>query len=131
MAAERDEEVLDNNAIPNGELIVAPKPLRDKQGRLLPGAVLNPRGRRNDQVARLSDVLRHVTPSDVWRVFTALHEKALDGDVRAAELYLAYCLGKPIQRNEFSGTDGVPFVLTIVPRLEPPPTTIIDPDDEH
>jgi hypothetical protein len=127
MAAERDEEE-------SGLIVSSPAKVvtRDAHGRLLPGSVNNPSGRANDAVKYLRDVLKRVTPDDVWGVFKALHERALDGDVRAAELYLSYILGKPVQRNEFSGTDGVPFVLTVVPRLDPPPTTtVIDPDDEH
>jgi hypothetical protein len=127
MAAERDNQE-------ESGLIVSPPAkvvTRDAHGRLLPGSVNNPSGRANDAVKYLRDVLKRVTPDDVWGVFKALHERALDGDVRAAELYLSYILGKPVQRNEFSGTDGVPFVLTVVPRLDPPPPTIIDPDDEH
>ena len=132
MAAERDNEENERDRA----LTVAPAApvvLRDAHGRLLPGSNNNPRGRSNDAVRRLTDVLKTVTADQVQAVFMAMYRKAVDDqDVRAAELWLGYVLGKPVQRNEFSGTDGVPFVLTVVPRLDPPPTpTIIDPDDEH
>lgn len=38
----------------------------------------------------------------------ALLMKALQGDVRAAELVLAYAIGKPVDKLELSGVDGGP-----------------------
>lgn len=81
---------------------------RDDHGRLKPGAILNPGGRRNDSIARLRAALKDVSTRDVVQVFHMLRDKALDEhDVRAAELWLSYAVGKPLQETELSLAEGV------------------------
>lgn len=49
------------------------------------------------------------------QVFAMLHEKAIkDKDVKAAQLYLAYLLGKPTQHFEIENKD-IPFFPDIPP----------------
>lgn len=89
---------------------------RDAKGRLRKGSVLNPTGRGAAAEARLNAALRSVGNDDVIAVFDKLHAKALRGDVRAAELWLSYVVGKPVQKSEVSGEDGREIVFTIVRR---------------
>ena len=89
---------------------------RDAKGRLRKGSVLNPTGRGAAAEARLNAALRSVGNDDVIAVFDKLHAKALRGDVRAAELWLSYVVGKPVQKSEVTGEDGREIVFTIVRR---------------
>lgn len=75
----------------------------------------NPKGRPPlpDIREALAEVLAEPvagTPS-LYAVLRALRDRAIAGDVRAAEVLLDRCYGKPTQRTDVT-TDGAPLRLT-------------------
>lgn len=90
-----------------------PKPAgRDDGGRFAAGnkfARGNPFSRRLGEMR--SALLKSATPEKVQALGDKLHELALGGDLQAAQLWLTYCVGKPVAAVDPDRLDLEEFAL--------------------
>ena len=78
-------------------LAPAPNGCRAGNGRFLPGNPGGPGSPYNRQVAHLRAALYEaLSREDIWAVTRKMRDRALDGDVAAAKLLLAYTIGRPL-----------------------------------
>lgn len=71
----------------------------------------NPGGRPSEARQELSALLdKRFTPTKRAKVLDKLIEDAIAGQHDARVLLLAYAYGKPVERRELTGADGVPFI---------------------
>jgi len=103
-----------------------------------PGQSGNPSGRPKDQARLLAAALRTVSEEDVTAIFRSLIRMATAKrpSVKAAEVVLAYTLGKPTQTVELGAGDSAALSFVIVRRDDP--TQLVDgsarllpPDNDH
>ena len=99
---------------------------RDNNGRFTKGhafSVGNNGGRkkRTDEEKFMRVLFRVVDEDRLGRILEKLATCAEGGESWACTLLLAYYAGKPVERQELSGTDGGPLALVV--RYENPPNT--------
>ena len=93
-----------------------------------PGESGNPSGRPKDQARLLGAALRTVSEEDVEAIFRSLIRMATGKrpSVKAAEVVLAYTLGKPTQTVDLQAGDGAALSFVIVRRDDAPPSLPAD-----
>lgn len=104
-----------------------------------PGQSGNPSGRPKDQARLLAAALRTVSERDVEDIFRSLIRMATGKrpSVKAAEVVLAYTLGKPTQTVELGAGDSSALSFVIVRRDDPAQLVdgssrlLPDPDSDH
>ena len=74
---------------------------RGEHGRLLKGSQLNPNGRppKSHEEKVLAAVSRGCSPKDIQAIMEVLVKKALNGNIQASKIVLAYAIGMPIQKT--------------------------------
>ena len=88
-------------------------PKRDKQGRFVKGHSGNPGGRpRRAQEEEIKAALEKAVPEST--VLAQLAAAIQRRESWAISLYLAYKWGQPVKRQEVSGEDGGPILITSV-----------------
>ncbi|MEP7286959.1 MAG: DUF5681 domain-containing protein [Chloroflexota bacterium] len=72
---------------------------RDGKGRFVKGVSGNPAGRPtlSAETPRIEGIAAACTAEDVAKVLEKMRALALAGNVKAATIYLAYAVGKPVQ----------------------------------
>jgi hypothetical protein len=90
--------------LPSGGSTAARSDGRDANGRWLPGASANPRG-RPVVMAELKKLAREQTPLGFWRLVKILEDDDQPGSVhvQAVQLLWSYGYGKPVQQVELGG----------------------------
>ena len=72
----------------------------------------NPNGRPKDELREIKTVIADLLKQQknnqqlVDGLMTVVVNKALKGDLKAVDMLLSYCYGKPTQRTEITGADG-------------------------
>jgi len=105
-----------------------------KANQWAPGQSGNPGGRPKDQAKLMAAALRTVSEEDVTAIFRSLIRMATGKrpSVKAAEVVLAYTLGKPTQTVDLQAGDGAALSFVIVrrddPALSPPADDAVDGD---
>jgi hypothetical protein len=75
------------------------------------GQTGNPNGRPKDELREIKTVIADLLKQQnnqqlVDGLMTVVVNKALKGDLKAVDMLLSYCYGKPTQRTEITGADG-------------------------
>lgn len=93
-----------------------------------PGQSGNPGGRSKDQARLMAAALRTVSEEDVTAIFRSLIRMATSKrpSVKAAEVVLAYTLGKPTQTVDLQAGDSAALSFVIVRRDDAPPALPAD-----
>ncbi len=76
------------------------------------GQTGNPNGRPKNDLREIKTVIADLLKKEknnqqlVDGLMTVVVNKALKGDLKAVDMLLSYCYGKPTQRTEITGADG-------------------------
>lgn len=81
----------------------------DQVGKLVPRKPGRPKGSRNRRTVLGSEHLSSLTPKAKRRLAEIVQKGEPELAMKAAELILAYCYGRPVQAGEISGPDGGPI----------------------
>lgn len=80
--------------------------VRDNRGRFLKGVSGNPGGRPKPPVPVEMLIDKTISETDWQDIITKLMAMAKHGNIRAIEILLDRRFGKPIQKQELTGSDG-------------------------
>ena len=87
---------------------------RDENGRFVKGHEgMGGRKPKSHEEKVLAAVNRACSPSDIQAIMESLIRKALNGNIQAAKVVLAYAIGMPIQKTDIT-TGGKEITLTVV-----------------
>ena len=83
--------------------------VRDNHGRFVKGNSGNPGGKKK-AMFNLEDTIDQCFSEKDWiTAFNAMKPRFLRGDVKIVEFIMDRRFGKPLQKQEHSGTDGNPL----------------------